>query len=134
MAGVRHFVIDEPAALYRPGAGAVLFYANASMQHQLVHLTAPGRFLVALFRTWQLRGRPYMAVVLRNVPPGHYTAAWPFGRLELELLVLPGRVTRVDWRAIDYHARAYDQMVPPAAPDTIAPLPAAPPLSAPLSA
>jgi hypothetical protein len=34
-----------------------------------------------------------------QLTPGHYVAAWRFGRLALDVLVLPNRVTRVDWRA-----------------------------------
>ena len=104
----RHFVIDEASALYAPGLGAVVCYANDSMRHQQFRLFGHGMDLAAVFRVWQLRGRPFLCVVLRNLPPGCYRAAWLYGQLAQDLGVAPNRVTQIDWRQCAFFGRRAD--------------------------
>src|SRR5262249_26618851 len=99
MPGVRHFAIDDVTAFSAPGLGGVVCYAGPTLHHHEFRLDGEGHLFIARFRVWRLRGRAYIAAVMRNLTPGHYLALWRFGRLALHVLVLPNRVTRVDWRA-----------------------------------
>jgi hypothetical protein len=111
MAAVRHFTIDDVTAFYAPGLGGVICYAGPTLNHNEFRLDGERHLFVACFRVWCLRGREYLAAVMRNLTPGHYLAEWRFGRLTLDVLVLPNRVTRVDWRAASV-GRETDRMVP----------------------
>jgi len=67
------------------------------------------------FTTGPLYGSIVHSFNVPNLTPGHYLAEWRFGRLTLDVLVLPNRVTRVDWRVASV-GRETDRMVPIAAP------------------
>jgi hypothetical protein len=127
MPAVRHLAIDETSALFAPGLGAVVACVNTTLYCHHFRLVGEGHDHRANFLRWRLRSRPFVCAVMRNIEPGAYIAEWAYGRLALDVVVLPERVTRVDWRAVAWFGQGSgtDRMVPMAMPVTIA-LPVAP--------
>jgi hypothetical protein len=74
MPAVRHFAIDNVTAFYAPGLGGVICYAGPTLNHHAFRLDGERHLYIACFRVWRLRGREYLAAVMRNLRPGHDVA------------------------------------------------------------